>query len=100
MIGEVYRVLENRGSNLMYSSIKRETKYYNYHATTEALGSHIANTLPNTEKNCNVQTCLRLCVWIFFQCTKQSADTDKVANLAQHPKSLGTAGLRLSDKSV
>jgi len=55
--------------------------------------------LLNTEKNCDVQTCLMLCVWIFalffFSMRKavRPADTDKVANLAQHPKRLGTAGL-------
>jgi len=33
---------------------------------------------------------------VFFQCTKQSAlsvDTDKIVNLAQHPKCFGTVGV-------
>jgi len=50
-----------------------------------------------TQKKCNVQTCPMLCMWIFvlfFSMHKAvwPADT-KVANLAQHPKSLGTAAL-------
>jgi len=60
--------------------------------------SHIANMLSNTEKNCNVQTFLMLCVCFFvlffsMHKTVRPADTDKVANLAQHPKRLGTAAL-------
>jgi len=54
--------------------------------------------LSNTEKNCNVQTCLMSCVWFFIlffsmHKTVRPANIDKVADLAQHPKSLGTTVL-------
>jgi len=46
-------------------------------------------------KNCNVQTCLMLCVFfcfVFFAMHKtvRPADTDEVADLAQLPKSCGS----------
>jgi len=63
--------------------------------------------LSNTEKNCNVETCLMLCEWIFIlffsmHKTVRPADIDKVANLAQHPKSLGTTaiGYRLRTRDL
>jgi len=48
-----------------YSSIKREIKYYNHHETKQAVAEVTLQTYYQTQKKCNVQTCLMLCVCFF-----------------------------------
>ena len=68
------------------------------------LKSHYKHVIKH-RKNCNVQTYLMLfvCFFVLFFSMHKSvrpADTDKVANLAQHLKSLGTAALHKVTSSV
>ena len=56
--------------------------------------NHIANMLTSKEINTNATSVMRV-VFFLFSIHKivRPADADKIANLAQHPKSLGTAGI-------
>jgi len=51
--------------------------------------------LTSKENKQITRTCLELCVLFFYSIHKTvcPADADKIANLAQHSKSLGTAAL-------
>jgi len=60
--------------HITYSSIKHETKCYNYFATKEAVAEDRLETCYQTKKTkCNVQQCYACSFFVlFFQCSKQS----------------------------
>jgi len=81
----------------MYSSIKRESKYDNYYATKEAVAekSLCKHVIKHRKQNAMYKRVMRVVFRfvLFNSQTVRPIDTDKVDNLAQHPKSLGTAAL-------